>query len=154
MGLYSLLEKAYVKFEEYSPKVMDAMMKIMENEEEKREKTERKIEEKKETYEGLTLRQLKDKLSRLKPNNDSNYSLKKAAISRIIREREYQINNYMCKYSGLPSSTLKLERTNVINGRANFGNESFGCKKLTEIEAEIRLIAIDKLLGERKNGEY
>ncbi|WP_432650060.1 hypothetical protein [Huintestinicola sp.] len=154
MGLFDILEKAYSKFEEYSPQVMDAMMKEMENIEKKREKTERKIDEKKETYEGFTLRQLNKKLSLLKPKNDPNYSLKKTAISRIVRERECQINHYMSEYSGLPSSILKLERTNVINGRANYGNESFRCQELTEVEAEIRLIAIDKILSERKNGEY
>jgi len=154
MGLIKLLEKAYSKLDENLPQIMDTLYSVNDYFEKQYEEMEKKIDSKIETYQELPLKVLNNELSRLNNSNCSSGTIKKTAITKIINERNDRINYFVRKYSELSSSTLKWERTNVINGRANFYTEPFGCQEITKVEAEIRIIAIDKLLSERKNGEY
>ena len=117
-------------------------------------KWKRKLIQKQKPTRNYHIKVLKNELTRLNNSNCPSGTIKKAAITKIIKERNDRINYFVRKYSELSSSTLKLERTNVINGRANFYTEPFECQEITKVEAEIRIIAIDKLLSERKNGEY
>lgn len=151
MGLFDILEKAYVKFEEYSPQIMDTLSNINDQIDKKQQRIDERFESIIETYNEYPLRALKNELSRLNDSNSPGDTIREKALNKIIKERNSKIENYVLNYSRLPSSTLREERVNVIHGRANYCNESYGCMKITKVEAELRIIAIDKLLSERND---
>ena len=97
---------------------------------------------------------LKDELSQISNSNETDATIKKRAISTIISHRQSQIKDCMCEYSSYQSSTLQLEHTNVTHGRANFciSSNRFN-QNLSDVEAEMRLIAIERVLRERNNYE-
>lgn len=152
MGLLDLLEKAYSKFIDNAPIIMEKMNNAIERAEENRQKMEDKVNSYIPTYQHLTLKMLKDEFSRISNSNETDATIKKRAISTIISNRQSQIKDFICEYSLYQSSTLQLEHTNVTHGRANFcvSPNRFN-QNLSDVEAEMRLIAIERVLSERNN---
>ena len=154
MGLLDLLDKAYSKLQDNAPMIVDKMTTAMERAEEKQLKTDEKVKSYVSSYDYLTMKKLKEELLRLNNSNESDANIRKRAISDILNDRQNRIRNLIRDYSSYQSSTLKLEHTCVSNGRSNYCVISNNInQKLTDVEIEMRLIAIEKVLSERKNSE-
>lgn len=83
MGLLDLLEKAYSKFIDNAPIIMEKMNNAIERAEENRQKMEDKVNSYIPTYQHLTLKMLKDEFSRISNSNETDATIKKRAISTI-----------------------------------------------------------------------
>lgn len=154
MGLWDLLDKAYSKLQDNAPMIVDKMTTAMERAEEKQLKMDEKVKSYVSSYDHLTMKKLKEELLRLSNSNESDANIRKRAISDILNDRQNQIRNLIHDYSSYQSSTLKLEHACVSNGRSNYCVISNNInQKLTDVEIEMRLIAIEKVLSERKNSE-
>ncbi|MBQ5334130.1 MAG: hypothetical protein J6K92_12870 [Oscillospiraceae bacterium] len=151
MGLFSLFEKAYEKFDKSLPQIMDTLSNINDQIDKNQQRIDERFESIIKTYNEYPLRVLKNELSRLNASDGSDDTIREKALNKIIKERNSKIDNFVLNYSRLSSSTLREERVNVIHGRANYCNESYGCMEITKVEAELRIIAIDKLLNERND---
>lgn len=137
MGLFSLFEKAYEKFDKSLPQIMDTLSNINDQIDKNQQRIDERFESIIETYNEYPLRVLKNELSRLNASDGSDDTIREKALNKIIKERNSKIDNFVLNYSRLSSSTLREERVNVIHGRANYCNESYGCIEITKVEAEL-----------------
>lgn len=151
MGFFDLLGKAVSKVIEVTPAILEELDKTMERAEKNRQEMEERVNSYIPKYQHLTMKKLKDEFTQLNNSNEPDVNIKKRAISSIINNRQSQIRDLMCEYSSYQSSTLKFEHTDVTSGRATL------CipydrinRKLTDVEIEMRLIAIERVLSERK----
>ena len=151
MVFFDLLGKAVSKVIEVTPAILEGLGKTVEQAEERNRQMEEKVNSYIPAYQQLTIQKLKNEFTQLNNSNESDVNIKKRAISSIINNRQSQIRDLMCEYSSYQSSTLKFEHTDVTSGRATL------CipydrinRKLTDVEIEMRLIAIERVLSERK----
>lgn len=76
MGFLDFLGKAYYKFEEKAPEIMDFMMKAQE----RADRRTAEVEEYKERYSNLSNKELKNIY-------DNKYGTKKTAAAAVLKER-------------------------------------------------------------------
>lgn len=152
MDFLDLLGKAVSKVIEVTPAILEGLGKTVEQAEERNRKMEEKVNSYIPAYQHLTIQKLKNEFTQLNNSNEPDVNIKKRAISTILRDRQNEIQDLIRQYSTYHSSTLRLEYTNVKNGRANYciSYDRFS-KNLTDAEIEMRLIAINKLLTERNS---
>lgn len=151
MGFFDLLGKAVSKVIEVTPAILEELGKAYERGEKNRQEMEERVNSYIPKYQHLTMKKLKDEFTQLNGSNEPDVNIKKRAISSIINNRQSQIQDLIREYSKYHSSILKLEYTNVTHGRANYciSYDRFN-GNLTDAEIEMRLIAIQRLLNERK----
>lgn len=151
MGFFDLLGKAVSKVIEVTPAILEELDKTMERAKKNRQEMEERVNSYIPKYQHLTMKKLKEEFTQLNNSNESDVNIKKRAISSIINNRQSQIQDLIRGYSKFPSSVLRLEYTNVTQGRANYcvPYDRFN-RNLTDVEIEMRLIAIQRLLNERK----
>ena len=119
------LDRAYQKFEEVAPQIMEELVKFQE----KTEQRQQKIEEYKAEYSMLSNKELMEKLDR-----ETSSERRKAIIS-VKKERGLKISRYKEEYSNLNINELMFEKR-----RLELNNKG---------DADLRIIAINSLLKER-----
>lgn len=83
MGLFSLFEKAYEKFDKNLPQIMDTLSNINDQIDKKQQKIDERFESIIETYNKYPLRALKNELSRLNDSDGSGDTIRKKALKAI-----------------------------------------------------------------------